>query len=163
MAQGDSTARWRTIGFVTVYGLSAVAVTAVFWQSPQPSADTATQFETTRSTLTSSSVDKVPQALTKQVTLSANTAYGIQGSVSIPNAETVVAHGFSLIGRGPKVQLELRDAAGQTVVTLKDVTKETYNAEDLVLAIPATANLEAVVSFVVSAPDYQLVLSQATW
>lgn len=161
---------WRLLGFTTVYGMTALAITVVFWRSPQPSADTipvtttsTSSVTTTAPTATSSAATGLDAALKVQKSFTANSAYGIKGSASFENAQTVVLHNFSIIGRGVTVHVELRDGSGSVVTMLKDISKVTYNNEDVVLAVPASADVTTVASIAIAAPDYQLVLSSAAW
>ncbi len=171
----NRTGIWRTLAFATVYGLAAVAVTAVFWRSNQPSADTVTPLATgsaPSSTVTSdfggpasatSSSSALPAQLTQSASFSANESYGISGSAAFVNESTVLVSALSFNGTGPKVQLELRDRADETVAVLKELTKTTFSGEDLVLAIPTTVAVDQVSSIAIVAPDFKLVLSRASW
>lgn len=154
---------WRTVGFLTVYALAFTAVTAAFWRSPQPSADDTTRSLVTSTSTSSSRTSHVDPLLAQAITLSSNTAYGIAGSASFVNQSTVVLKGFSIIGRGPKTQVELRDSADETVAVLRDISQLTLSKEDLVLAVPTDVDSDTVTSLVIVAPDYNLVLSRARW
>lgn len=167
MAGIGSAGIWRNLAFATVYGLSAVAVTAVFWQSNQPSADTVTPLATTTTNSTSNSrsttTTDIPATLTQSANFTANDSYAISGSAAFVNASTVLVKALSFNGTGPKVQLELRDANDQSLGILRDLTKLELKAEDLVLAVPKTVAVDQVSSLAIVAPDFKLVLSRATW
>ena len=170
MAGSERTGLWRNLAFVPVYGLSAVAVTAVFWRSNQPSADSVSALKTSPSSsvptatdAAASSSSTVPRALTQSANFTANESYGISGSAAFVNGSTVLVKALSFNGTGPKVQLELRDAKDQSVGVLRDLTKLTLKAEDLVLAVPSSVDANVVTSIAIVAPDFKLVLSRATW
>ena len=171
---------WRNIGFASVYGLSALAITFVFWRTPQPSADTltttttsvdttsptATSVATTDTTAATTSVSTTPSLSVAQktsVALDANSAYGISGNAVFTDVNTVVIHKFSIISRGLNVQIQLLDTSGTSLGVLKDISKQTYNQEDLVLAVPNTIDISKATSLAIVAPDYNLVLSKAQW
>lgn len=171
MAELARTGLWRTLAFVTVYGLSVVAVTAVFWQANRPSADTVTPLTTTSpapSTSSSSAPSPdtsggLPAALSVSANLTANDAYGITGSAAFVNASTILVKALSFNGTGPKVQLELRDRQDSALAVVKDLTKLTLSSEDLVIAVPSTVDISQVNSLAIVAPDFKLVLSRAAW
>ncbi len=165
MADSRPAATWRTIGFLAVCGLSAIAVTALFWGSPRPTADRgATPLVTTSgSSDPLNSGLSLPAHLSQPAPLGANAAYGISGTAAFVNHSTVILRQLSFIGRGPKVQVELRDSSDQPLAVLKDLSKLTLNAEDVVLAVPSTVDLSKVASLAIVATDYQLVLSTAAW
>ncbi len=163
---------WRLVGFSTMYGLAALGITLVFWRSPQPSADVLTTTTTSSTTPTTSSTSttttttsnaSLDKALQQVIALSANSAYGISGTASFSNPSTVLLHQFSIIARGPKIQIQLQDANGQALAVLKDISQQTLDKEDLVLTVPTTVDLAQVASLAIIAPDYSLVLSSATW
>lgn len=182
LPQPKGTGFWRTLAFVTMYGLSAVAVTVVFFRSNQPSADTVPLTTTTNASSAAtataatgstsglngpadatSATTTVPAALTQSANFTANDSYGISGSASFVNASTVLVKAFSFSGTGPKAQLELRDSSDQTLAVMKDLTNATPKGEDLVLAVPTTVDVSQVSSLAVVAPDFKLVLSRASW
>ena len=159
---------------MAAYGLSALAITFVFWRSPQPSADQVTTVASTTTTASTTATGAgttttttttviLPTALKTAATLDANSAYGISGNAVFTDVATVVIHQFSIIGRGPKVEIQLRDSSDTSLGTLKDISSQTLNQEDLVLAVPSTIDVSQVASLAIVAPDYNLVLSRARW
>jgi hypothetical protein len=163
MVQEPGVRAWRTVAFVAVYGLTAVAVTALYWGTPQPTADV-TGFSTSiapSAPMTSSAT--LPDRLQTAVPLSVNAAYGISGTARFENPTTVVLSELSITSRGPTVQVELRDQVGATLATLKDLSKLSLTKEDQILVVAETVDVSRVTELAIVAPDYGLVLSRARW
>jgi len=91
--------------------------------------------------------------------------HGVSGKAVIAGLQTLIIQRFSFDGKGPKVDIRLVKDANyeEPVVVLAELDARVYEAETLLVRIPAAAGPDTVDSLVIYCPETQEVYGTASF